>query len=93
MISQHAIPLVSRDVVHRNDPRGVLLFQVRTDEIHFLDKDAYSLFQLCDGARTISEIEALLVGDTENGSNADARERFERFLNDLAERSLIELWE
>jgi len=93
MISRHAIPLISRDVVHRNDPKGVLLFQVRTDEIHFLDRNAYSLFQLCDGSRTISEIEELLVGDTKSESNRDPIQRFERFLNDLAERDLIEVWE
>ncbi len=90
MLSNDTIPLKSKDVVHRNDVNGVLLFQVRTDEMHFVPKEGWTLLQLCDGAHSLQEIESLVV--CAKGANADARTRIENFLLELEARHLIEIW-
>lgn len=85
------IPLRSKDVVTRNDSRGMLLFQVRTDEMHFVSDSAFALFSLCDGSRTVGEIEELLAARQPEMASSDARQRVEQFIESLAQRSVIEL--
>jgi hypothetical protein len=87
MLTADTLPVACRDVVTRSEPGGVLLFQVRTDEMFFATRSAFALFSLCDGTRTVSEIEREL-----EAHDAERRARVERFLTVLAERSLIELW-
>lgn len=87
MLTTDTLPIPSRDVVTRGESGGVLLFQVRTDEMYFATPSAFALFSLCDGTRTVGEIEREV-----GALRPDGRRRVERFLAALAERSLIELW-
>ena len=49
MLAPDTIPLSCKEVVSRVEPEGVLLFQVRTDEMFFVSQGAFSLFLLCRG--------------------------------------------
>ncbi len=92
MIPPHALLTLSKDVILRRDPSGLLLFQVRTDEMYFIPHAAAALLKLVDGSRTLDEIEAeaLLLDPTTD------RETFvpamTSLLSSLAERQLIEVW-
>lgn len=88
----NALPVVNRDVIHRPERNGVLLFQVRTDEMHYISPDAYRLFQLCDGTHTLDQI--ITHVDRSRGREATAEERdgIVHFFDELAQRSLVEVW-
>ena len=90
-LNSETIPLRSKDVVTRNDSRGMLLFQVRTDEMHFVSDSAFALFSLCDGSRTVGEIEELLAAGQPEMASLDARQAVEQFIESLAQRSVVEL--
>lgn len=90
-LNSETIPLRSKDVVTRNDSRGMLLFQVRTDEMHFVSDGAFALFALCDGSRTVGEIEELLAARQPEMAAPDARQRIEQFIESLAQRQVVEL--
>ncbi len=92
MLTPETIPIRSRDVVTRNDSGGVLLFQVRTDEMHFVSDAAFALFSLCDGSRTVAEIEELLARELPELDAPGARASVEQFFESLADRDVIELW-
>ena len=86
----NAIPLISRNVVVRNDSNGMLLFQVKTDEIYFIPFSTYkSVLLNCDGSNTLKEIYDQL--SLEIGINRE-EEYFENFISNLYERNIIELW-
>jgi hypothetical protein len=92
MLDPETLPIHSKDVVTRNDSCGRLLFQVRTDEMHFISDSAFALFLLCDGSRTVAQIEELLAREQPELATPEARERIEQFIESLAERNIIELW-
>jgi catechol 2,3-dioxygenase-like lactoylglutathione lyase family enzyme len=89
MLYPETIPIHSKDVVTRKDSTGRLLFQVRTDEMHFISEDAFTLFSLCDGSRTIAQIEAILIPAQPGLAPHEVRAKIEQFIEsrDL-ERSL-----
>jgi hypothetical protein len=87
-----AVPLRSRDVVTREEPGGVLLFQVRSDEMFFISRNAYALFELFDGARTIGDLADLLTEDANLGDRSEALGFLQGFAQELASRQLIEIW-
>ena len=92
MITADALLTRSKDVILRRDPSGLLLFQVRTDEMYFVPHAAAALLELVDGSRTLEEIEeeALRLDPTTD------RETFvpamTSLFSSLAERQLIEVW-
>jgi Coenzyme PQQ synthesis protein D (PqqD) len=90
-INKEIIPLRSKDVVTRNDSGGVLLFQVRTDEMHFISDSAFALFALCDGSRTVGDIVELLAEAQPEMASGEARERVGQFIESLADRHVVEL--
>lgn len=92
MLAPETLPLRSRDVVTRTDSGGVLLFQVRTDEMHFISDSAFALLALCDGSRTVEQIEELLARTKPELATPEARERIEQLIESLAERNVVELW-
>ena len=92
MLDPETLPIHSRDVVARKDSDGMLLFQVRTDEMHFISKDAFTLFSLCDGSRTVIEIEELLECSRSELATLGLRAQIEQFIERLAERNIVELW-
>jgi len=92
MLTPETVPIRSADVVTRRDEGGVLLFQVRTDEMHFVSDDAFALLSLCDGSRTVAEIEELLARSRPELDAPAARASVEQFFESLAGRNVLELW-
>jgi hypothetical protein len=92
MLAPNVIPLSSKDVVRRVESGGVLLFQVQTDEMFFISKGAFSLFELCDGTHTVAEIKGLLIQHQPEFATSQGQANVDEFLESLAEHSLIELW-
>lgn len=92
MITSDTIPIPGRDVIIREDVDGVLLFQVRTDEMHYLSNSAFRVFSMCDGSCTTGELKRKLAKNNAECATKEGNERIDRFLQDLAERRLLELW-
>ncbi len=92
MLAPTTVPMASKDVIHRDDPGGILLFQVRTDEMHFISREAFALYSLCDGTRTVTDIEALVAEHAPELRGEEGERRIEEFLEELADRTIIELW-
>lgn len=92
MITSETVPVRSKNVVTRKDADGVLLFQVLTDEMYFVPEAGYALLSLCDGSRTLAEIEELLARRQPELGTTEAREMITRFINDLTARHVLELW-
>ena len=92
MITDYSIPILSKDVITRPDANGVLIFQVRTDEIHFITENAFALLSLCNGNRTISEIEEIATENQPEQVKTKTRRGVENFLESLVERRVLEIW-
>lgn len=92
MLPPDAIVLVSRQVMPRVQPEGILLYQTRTDEMHVISPPAYALLRLCDGGRTVREVEAEVAAIQPEFGTPEGREQVERFLEALSERRIVELW-
>jgi hypothetical protein len=61
--------------------------------MHFIHQDAFAVFQMCDGTRTIGEIHSQLAVCQPNLATPAAEERVQKFIEELAKRDLVELWE
>lgn len=92
MLATDAIPFLSKDVITRSDSNGILIFQVRTDEMHFISENASALLTLCNGSRTISEIEDLIVKLQPAAAETDLKSGVKNFLESLVERRVLEIW-
>ena len=92
MLATDAIPYFSKDVITRPDSDGVLIFQVRTDEMHFVSENASALLALCNGSRTISEIEELVAEFQPEAAKIKLKNYVEQFLESLVERRILEIW-
>lgn len=90
-ITSDTIPLRSKDVVTRKDAQGMLLFQVRTDEMHFISNNAFALFSLCDGSRTVKEIQDFVAVNQPEMASPDRRIQIAQFIESLAQRNILEL--
>lgn len=90
-ITNDSIPLRSKDVVTRKDAQGILLFQVRTDEMHFITNNAFALFSLCDGSRTLEEIQDFVAANRPDLESPDGRSLITQFIESLAQRNILEL--
>jgi hypothetical protein len=92
VITSDALLTLSKDVILRRDPAGLLLFQVRTDEMYFVPHAAAALLKLVDGSRTLGEIE----DETLRQHPALDRNVFAPAMSSLfaslAERKVIEVW-
>lgn len=84
----NTLPILSRDIIARQDSNGVLLFQVKTDEMYFVSQAAYqSILLHCNGSQTLREMIEQSPSTTE-GKEQD----FEQFICELQKRKIIELW-
>lgn len=92
MITDYSIPILSKDVITRPDTNGVLIFQVRTDEMHFISENAFALLSLCNGSRTISEIEEIAIENQPEQVKTKTKRGVEIFLESLVERKVLEIW-
>jgi hypothetical protein len=51
----------TKDVEVNKVPDGYVIYHAAKDRVHFLNMTAAVIFELCDGAHSLSEIEAILV--------------------------------
>jgi hypothetical protein len=84
VIAVESVPILSKDVVIRREADGAILFQVHTDEMHFISTAALGVIQLCDGSRTVSQIGELVP-------NA-VGEALHDFIDNLQRRAVLEIW-
>jgi len=85
-----AIPILSRDVIKREDANGVLLFQVYSDEMYFVSFSAFDAFvSKCDGSATLGNIVEAMgeIYQTTDGVN-----KVEDFIDELLSRKIIQFW-
>jgi hypothetical protein len=89
-LDYNSLPLVSKDIIARNDANGILLFQVYTDEMYFVTFNIFNSFiTKCNGSQTLQEI----VREMGNAfGTKEAKEQISQFVNELLERKIIELW-
>ena len=92
MLPADTIPIRSKDVLVRHDNGGILLFQTRTDEMHYVSNDVHEVLSLCDGARTVGEIGDLFAGEGSEVPCPERRKPVERLIEELASRGVVELW-
>lgn len=92
MLATDAILYLSKDVITRPDSNGVLIFQVRTDEMHFVSENASALLALCNGSRTISEIEEVVAEFQPEATKTKLKSYVEQFVESLVERRILEIW-
>ena len=85
-----AIPILSRDVIKRDDANGVLLFQVYSDEMYFVSFPAYESFvSQCDGSATLGSIVEKMGGIQET---PEGMEKIDDFIDELLRREIIHFW-
>jgi len=84
----NSIPLLYSDVIARKDKNGILLFQVRSDEMYFISFVAYEQIILkCDGSKTIDEI----IKGLDLTKMIDDNSIY-TFFRELENRKIISLW-
>lgn len=91
-MDNNVLPVANGDVIQRRERDGVLLFQVHTDEMFYISPDAFRLFRMCDGTRTVGEIVEHVEAVRGQEVTNDEKDGIVHFFNELARRSLVELW-
>lgn len=86
------IPLISQNIVTRQEQGGALLFEIESDEMYFVTHAVYELLQLCDGSRTVEELEAIVAERVGGQEELEDRRRVEACLEELAIRHVVDLW-
>jgi hypothetical protein len=81
--SGSAYPEQTIHCVVRKQAHEYLIYNSRTDELHLLPATGYFVYQLCDGLRTVEEIETELAASLDSIPGA-VHEALVRFLADLA---------
>ena len=92
MIASDALLTLSKDVIVRRDPAGLLLFQVRTDEMYFVPHAAAALLRLADGSRTLAEIEESALQLEPEADRTTVIPAIASLFSNLAERQVVEVW-
>jgi len=67
-----------------------LFYNVRTDELHLLSPSAFYVVQLCDGLRSVGDIEALLASGLGHDLEL-VRAHTRPFLENMLSRGVLEL--
>lgn len=89
-LGSQRVPLPTPWCVVREQERGYLLYNPRTDELHLLQPTAYHAYRLCDGLHTVEEVAEELALACRIPA-AEALGPTTRFLADLVERGLLEV--
>jgi hypothetical protein len=85
-----SIPVLSKDIIARKDTNGMLLFQVKSDEMYFISFNAYKSFlRNCDGSQTLWEVIGRSGMDIHD---AEVEKSLEKFVDALCAKNIIELW-
>lgn len=75
--------------VARPQKDSYLFYHYRTDELHLVPPVGYYVYRLCDGLRSVGEIERLLTNGA--GSGGDAAAAVRDFLEQLLVREILEV--
>ncbi|MBS0448011.1 MAG: PqqD family peptide modification chaperone [Proteobacteria bacterium] len=75
--------------VVRPQQEGYLFYNARTDELHLVPEAGFLIYQLCDGLRTVDEIEQWLAQASSEPRPATS-EALGRFLDALVARGIVE---
>ena len=68
-------------------PDGCVVYQAKSERVHFLNTTAMIIFELCDGKLSVSEIEGFVVSAYE--LKAPPTEEFYSCFNDLVAEGLV----
>lgn len=75
--------------VMREQKEGKLFYNVRTDELHLMPAAGFVVYQLCDGLRSVAEIEQWLA-DAFPAERDALPAALTHFLTRLVERGILE---
>ncbi|MCB1764502.1 MAG: PqqD family protein [Candidatus Competibacteraceae bacterium] len=89
-LSDSARPLATRWCVARPQKEQYLLYNSRTDEMHLVPVTGYYVYQLCDGLRSVAELEEEL-SQALGTSREEVQPVLRRFLSELLDRGVLEL--
>jgi hypothetical protein len=92
VIATDALLTLSKDVILRRDPSGLLVFQIRTDEMYFVPHAAAALLKLVDGSRTLAEIGDAAMDLEPAADRIALMPAISSLFASLAERQVIEVW-
>jgi hypothetical protein len=76
-------------VVVRPQKGSYLFYNSRTDELHLIPPTGHTIYELCDGLRTVNDI-GNHVSEALDAEPSELRERLSDFLTALEARGLVE---
>lgn len=82
------IPERRNDVICREEEFGAIIFDPQAGKMHKLNKDAYKIWNQCDGNTDLDTIVKNLA-EEEGEDPKEVKEAVEAFLKDMEERNLI----
>lgn len=74
----------------REQEERYLVYNSRTDEMHLVPPTGFYAYGLCDGLRTVSEVQAEME-KVLKGDPSDLQQRLHAFLGGLVERGILEV--
>ena len=87
-----AVPLIARTVAARRDGDGVLLFEIDSDEMYFVTPTVHAILKLCDGSRTVADLEGAVAEQLGRALAPAERQGVVDCITQLEARQLVELW-
>jgi hypothetical protein len=90
MVSIHADTVFQRApwCVTREQEDQYLIYNVRTDEMHLVPPTGFYVYQLCDGLRSVGELEAQLAPAVD-ACEQEARVGIRTFVEQLVTRGIL----
>lgn len=85
-----SVLIPSKACVVREQGEGWLFYNSRTDELHLVPPAGVATYQLCDGLKTVGEINQIL-GECMGLAPESLRERLYGFLGQLVSRGILEV--
>ncbi len=76
--------------VARPQKEQYLFYHYRTDELHLVSPEGYYLYQLCDGLRSVQEVEDLFVAKSKSDA-AGTASSIRTFFEELVARGILEV--
>ena len=74
----------------REQEERFLVYNSRTDEMHLVPPTGFYAYGLCDGLRTVNEVQAE-IEKALKGEPSGLRQRLHAFLGSLVERGILEV--
>jgi hypothetical protein len=89
-LSSDTILQASPLCVARPQKEQYLFYHYRTDELHLVSPEGYYLYQLCDGLRSVQEVEDLFAAESTSDA-AGAASPVRSFFEELVARGILEV--